>query len=50
MKYKRHMAVVPEEIGQLIFLRKSPLWVLGSRLHFCVEGEQFEEEETGLWG
>ena len=48
MKCKRNMAVVPEEIGQLIFLRKNPLWMLGSRFHFCVEGEQFQEEETGL--
>ena len=24
--------------------------MLGSRFHFCVEGEQFQEEETGLWG
>ena len=30
------------------FFKKNPLWVLGSQLHFCVEGEQFEEEETGL--
>lgn len=29
--------------------KKHLLWDLGSQLHFCVEGEQLEGEETGLW-